>query len=132
MTTRASLIAAAVTAAAVGGAAVATPHTSSTASAKPSITLTSAKQSGKRIRLTVSLKNFTLAPKQVGGANRPGRGHFHVYVGGRYVVAAATKTATINPGALTVGALYRVRVQLASNGHAPIGAKSNVITIRWK
>jgi hypothetical protein len=133
MTTRAIAIAAAVaTTAAVGGAAVATSHTSATTAAKPSITLTSAKQSGKRIRLSVSVKNFILAPAQIGGPNRPGRGHFHVFVTGKYVAAAAAKTTTVNPGPLTVGTLYRVRVQLATNSHGPIGAKSNVITIRWK
>ena len=124
--------AAAVSLAGFGGTALSS-STSATA-AKPSITLTSAVQSGKSIKVVVVPHNFIFAPKSIGKANKAGHGHFHLFVNGKYVGFAATKVATIRPAGVTLtkGKSYRISVQLATNNHTVLGAKSRTITIRWK
>ena len=124
--------AAAVSLAGFGGVALST--SSSSTAAKPSITLTSASQSGKSIKVVVAPRNFTFAPASVGKANRARHGHFHLFVNGTYVGFAATKVATIRPGGitLTAGKSYKISVQLSTNNHTTFGARSRSITIRWK
>ena len=107
---------------------------SSSTAAAPSITLISATQSGKSIRVVVAPKNFTFAPARVGKANQPRRGHFHLFVNGTYVGYKAAKIATIRPAGITLqaGKSYKIRVQLATNNHSPLGPMSRAITIHWK
>lgn len=123
--------AAAVSLAGFGGVAL---SSSSSTAAAPSIALTSARQAGRSIRVVVAPKNFIFAPASVGRANKPRRGHFHLFVNGVYVGYAAATTATIRPTGITLraGRSYRVRVQLATNNHSPVGAMSRSITIVWR
>lgn len=63
-------------AAAVAGAGLAL-STTAVAAGGPSITSLKAKQSGNRVTVTISTKNFTIDAKNVGKSPKSGRGHEH-------------------------------------------------------
>ncbi|HEX9709038.1 MAG TPA: hypothetical protein VGB42_03605 [Candidatus Thermoplasmatota archaeon] len=68
------------------------------------------------VELAIQHDNFTFDPMAIGGMNQPGRGHYHVLIDGAYYAFGATPF--FNVSELTVGASYRLRVELHENDHS--------------
>jgi hypothetical protein len=70
------------------------------------------------VTVAVDVKNFTLDAANFGkdGTNAPGKGHYHVFVDGVYITAAATSSVTIEvaPGN------HVLSVELVNNDHSEL------------
>ncbi|MBK06567.1 MAG: hypothetical protein CL920_29465 [Deltaproteobacteria bacterium] len=93
----------------------------------PSVTATPDKTTiaaGDKITLTVTAQNFSIDASQIGKANSPGVGHYHVYLdnetGNNYLYAGADAKAVITiPGTTAAGA-HTLRVSLRNNDHSAV------------
>ena len=79
---------------------------------------------GGTFNITVTTENFQFDPQNYGGANRPGYGHYHVYldqVGEDYLVAATANSpyAATMPLNATAGT-HTLIVTLNNNDHSPV------------
>ncbi len=82
----------------------------------------------KTVTISVKIRGLELAPALVGKKNVAGKGHWHIYVNGRYNnFAAATSGRT---KALKKGD-YKVYVTLNDNDHSPLSepTRSKTITV---
>jgi hypothetical protein len=78
--------------------------------------------------ITVKVRGLTLAPALIGKKNVAGKGHWHIYVDGKYDNASGTttgKTKPLKPGD------YKVYVTLNNNDHSPLSepTRSKTITL---
>jgi len=82
----------------------------------------------KTVTISVKIRGLELAPALVGKKNAAGKGHWHIYVNGKYNnFAAATSGRT---KALKKGD-YKVYVTLNDNDHSPLSepTRSKTITV---
>ena len=120
-------VAVALGALAAGGAAQASTGTAGRM--MHSIQITNFKVNANHtVTISVKIHGLTLAPALVGKKNVAGKGHWHIYVNGKYNNFAATtsgKTMQLKKGD------YKVYVTLNNNDHSPISppARSKTITV---
>jgi hypothetical protein len=94
--------------------------------------------------ITISVQNFTLDPRHIGSANRPGFGHYHIYVDTfdpssvfkYYVNAAASPTVRVTADQLAkagaTSGTHVLYIVLANNDHSlvkPLALAETVIRI---
>ncbi len=80
------------------------------------------------VSITTKIHGLMLAPTLIGKKNVPGKGHWHIYVNGKYNNASGTltgKTTVLKKGD------YKVYVTLNNNDHSPLSepARSKTITV---
>ena len=69
------------------------------------------------VTINVKVTGLKLAPASIGKKNVAGKGHWHIYVNGKYNNASAATSGTTKP--LKKGD-YKVYVTLNNNDHSPL------------
>ena len=109
---------------AVGGAAQARPGA---AEGMYGIQITNFKVNPNHtVTINVKIRGLQLAPASVGKANVAGRGHWHIYVNGKYnnfAAATSGKTKALKKGD------YKVYVTLNNNDHSSLSEPTRSKTI---
>ena len=112
---------------AVGGAAQA--QTGTTRSMMESIKITNFKVNANHtVTISVKIHGLTLAPALVGKKNVAGKGHWHIYVNGKYNNFASATSGRTKP--LKKGD-YKMYVTLNNNDHSPLSplVRSKTISV---
>ena len=109
---------------AVGGAAQARPGA---AEGMYGIQITNFKVNPNHtVTINVKIRGLQLAPASVGKANVAGKGHWHIYVNGKYnnfAAATSGKTKALKKGD------YKVYVTLNNNDHSSLSEPTRSKTI---
>lgn len=79
------------------------------------------------VTINVKIRGLKLAPALIGKKNVAGKGHWHVYVNGKYNNASGATSGKTKP--LKKGD-YKVYVTLNNNDHSPLSEPTRSKTIR--
>jgi hypothetical protein len=91
--------------------------------------------------ITISVQNFILDPKHIGGKNRPGFGHYHIYVDQfdpnsvfkYWINAAASPTIRVTPDQLAKAGvsngIHLIYIVLANNDHSLVRPLTLAFTV---
>jgi plastocyanin len=85
-------------------------------------------KAGDKMKLTITVKNFTLNKNAIGKAPKAGEGHYHVYLdnntGTNYLAAGADGTVEITIPKGTSAGQHSIKVSLRENDHSELSPKA--------